>query len=138
MYQLQPRQWNVKTNPTNMLREVIDIASARIHYIDGARPRVPSVLTDPLVRLHPSERDAIENEMRQHTAQWRELKPYTKLLLCPMARATILRQSDRTSWEDFELIRCFDLGHLRVGGGFCINVEVQRVMKHEEGLVTLL
>lgn len=137
MYQLQPRQWNVKTNPVNMLREVIDIASARIHYIDRSRPRAPYALYDPLVRLSSSERDAIENDLRQRTAQWRELAPYTKLLMCPLSRATILHHTDRTTWEDFELTRCFDLGHMHVGGT-CINVEVQRVMKHEEGLVTLL
>lgn len=137
MYQLQPRQWNVKTNPTNVLRYVVGIAAARIQYIDGVRPLTPLVLCDPLVRLHPSERDAIENDLRQRTAQWRELKPYTKLLLCPMARATIMHHTERDNWAEFELTRCFDLGHLHVGGT-CINVEVQRVMKHEEGLVTLL
>ena len=135
MYQLQPRQWNVKTHPTNMLREVVDIATARIHYIESSRPRAPYCMFPDVIP--PQDRLAIQEDLRRRTEQWRTLRPYTKLLVCPLARAIIYHRTDRTSWEDHELTRCFDLGHMHVGGT-CINVEVQRVMKHEEGLVTLL
>lgn len=137
MYQLQPRQWDLKASPTNMLREVINIAAARVQYIEDARPIPPYALYDPLVRLSSSERDRITDDLQQRTSRWKELAPYTKLLLCPLACSIIRHHTDRGSWAEYELTRCFDLGHIHVAGT-CISVEVRRVMKHDEGLVTLL